>query len=46
MLQKDLDIVNKWADSWQMTFNLGKCELVWVTNKKYPLEHCYHLQKD
>ena len=26
MLQKDLDI--KWADNWQMTFNLSKCELV------------------
>ena len=28
MLQKDLDIINKWAESWQMTFNLSKCELV------------------
>ena len=33
MLQKDLDIINKWAESWQMTFNLSKCELVRVTNK-------------
>ena len=23
MLQKDLDIINKWAESWQMTFNLS-----------------------
>ena len=34
MLQRDLDIINKWAESWQMTFNLSKCELVQVTNKK------------
>ena len=27
-----------------MTFNLSKCELVRVTNKKHPLEHCYYLQ--
>ena len=45
MLQKDLDIIiNKWAESWQMTFNLSKCELVRVTNKKHPLEHSYYLQ--
>ena len=44
MLQKDLDIINKWAESWQMTFNLSKCELVQVTNKKHPLEHSYYLQ--
>ena len=44
MLQSDLDIVNKWVDSWQMAFNLGKCKLVRVTNKKYPLKHCYNLQ--
>ena len=44
MLQKDLDIVNKWADSWQMAFNLGKCYLVRVTNKKRSLKHCYRLQ--
>ena len=35
MLQKDLDIINTWADNWQMTFNLSKCELVRVTNKKH-----------
>ena len=44
MLQKDLDIINKWAESWQMTFNLSKCKLVRVTNKKHPLEHSYYLQ--
>ena len=44
MLQKDLDIINKWAESWKMTFNLSKCELVRVTNKKHPLEHSYYLQ--
>ena len=27
MLQKDLYIVNKLADSWQVAFNLGKSEL-------------------
>ena len=34
MLQKDLDIINKWVDNWQIkvTFNLSKCELVRVTN--------------
>ena len=37
MLQKDLDIINKWVDKWQMTFNLSKWKLVRVTNKKHPL---------
>ena len=27
-----------------MTFNLNKCEMVRVTNKKHPLEHRYYLQ--
>ena len=27
-----------------MTFNLSRYELVRVTNKKHPLEHCYYLQ--
>ena len=44
LLQKDLDIINKCAESWQMTFNLSKCELVRVTNKKHPFEHSYYLQ--
>ena len=29
---------------WQMNFNLGKCELVRITNKKHPLKYCYCLQ--
>ena len=36
ILQKDLDVVNQWAKSWQMAFNLSKCELVQITNKKNP----------
>ena len=43
---KYLDIINKWADNCQMTFDLSKCELVRVTNKKHPLEHCYYLQAE
>ena len=27
-----------------LTFNLSKCELVQVTNKKHPMEHSYYLQ--
>ena len=46
MLQKDLDIINKWADNWQMTLNLSKCKLVRVTNKKHPLKHCYYLRAE
>ena len=36
-LQMDLDTLSKWALDWHMTFNLGKCEHLVITNIHSPL---------
>ena len=48
VLQKDLDtrILNQWAKDWQRLFNLSKCELIRISNKRCPLRHCYHMQEE
>ena len=28
MLQNDLDNISKWADNWQMKFNVEKCKVL------------------
>ena len=32
-LQRDLDIIIKWSDRWQMSFNPTKCSVLRVTRK-------------
>ena len=40
-LQKDIDTLVKWADTWQMAFNVKKCGILSITNKKNRLTHDY-----
>ena len=46
VLQKDLGILDQWAEDWQMSFNLSKCELIRISNKRYPLRHCYYIREE
>lgn len=43
ILQKDLDSIAQWADTWLMKLNLSKCEHLTITNKKSPLNSTYNL---
>ena len=29
-LQKDMDTLVDWVDTWQMRFNAEKCEVIWL----------------
>jgi len=31
-LQQDLTTLSKWADKWQMAFNISKCKIMQVSN--------------
>ena len=35
VIQEDLDRIQKWAETWQMKFNIAKCKVLHVGNKKY-----------
>ena len=37
ILQEDLNILQLWANKWQMIFNPDKCELIRITNTKLPI---------
>ena len=41
ILQEDLHNLTKWASDWQMDFNVSKCHLLRVTNKRKPHESTY-----
>ncbi len=43
ILQKDLDSMIKWSNTWQMSFNPKKCFVVNVTNKKSIREANYSI---
>ena len=46
-LQEDLDKLQEWEQKWQMAFNVEKCEVIRITNKKRPLcsDYFIHNQK-
>ena len=43
ILQKDLDILKNWGEKWLMEFNVTKCHVMSITNKKTPFKFDYHL---
>jgi hypothetical protein len=42
-LQDDLTTLEKWEETWQMEFNVAKCHVLSVTNKKKPIPPNYTL---
>ena len=42
-LQSDLDCLENWTRSWQVKFNLQKCEAMRITHKQDKSKHPYHL---
>jgi len=45
-LQNDLDSVAKWTQIWGMKFNVVKCVIMTVTNKRIPIIKNYFLQNE
>ena len=43
-LQKDLERLVQWADKWQMSFNLTKCEMIRITNRRNPVYYTYKIK--
>ena len=41
VLQEDLLNLTDWASCWQMKFNISKCHLLRITNKRRPSEFAY-----
>ena len=41
-LQHDLDAVGKWANKWQMKFNVGKCYRLQISGKKTSCPYLYN----
>lgn len=41
ILQNDLNTLTKWADTWQMEFNISKCHIMHMHNKKSPIIQQY-----
>ena len=41
ILQQDLDLLHKWAEDWQMKFNLTKCDFLRITKRKCPIAASY-----
>ena len=37
LLQKDIDSLIKWSNTWQLPFNFNKCKFLCVTNKFSPI---------
>ncbi len=42
-LQKDLDILQEWEKTWLMEFNPDKCEVINISNKRFPLHYNYNI---
>ena len=43
-LQHDLDQLAVWEQSWLMSFNPSKCQLLRITKKRSPIQHDYTLR--
>lgn len=43
LLQNDIDSLTKWSSTWQLPFNLNKCEFLRVTNKFFPITTTYYM---
>ena len=43
-LQQDLNTLQNWANKWLMIFNLAKCELIHITNKRNRQLSNYYIQ--
>ena len=44
MLQRDLDLLQSWAQKWNMSFNSMKCEFLRITNKQNKIFFSYSIQ--
>ncbi len=42
-LQKDLDALKQWADTWGMRFNASKCQVMRISRSRTPYERYYKL---
>ena len=40
-LVADINILHDWAKTWQMDFNVSKCAVLTITNKRKPSTHDY-----
>ena len=45
VLQEDLNRLQLWADTWQMSFNPEKHEIIRIANIKHPIVHDYTIQE-
>ena len=43
ILQTDLDTLQEWEPTWDMEFNLGKCQVLHITRERQPLLSQYTL---
>jgi hypothetical protein len=41
MLQNDIDKLVAWSEKWQMSFNVSKCTVMTITNKRNPIHANY-----
>ena len=42
-LQEDLDVLQEWSTSWQMSFNPSKCQTMQVTRSRQPTAFTYSM---
>ena len=45
-LQHELDRLIDWAQSWQMTFNPSKCEIMHITRSESPIDNPYTIHNE
>lgn len=43
ILQEDLQALQKWEETWQMSFNPTKCEVLRITKKRNPIKATYQI---
>ena len=45
-LDQDLTNLHNWSNGWQMSFNIAKCKLFSITNKRKPSIYTYNLSSE